>query len=71
MALCGITNGVHRPLESGRAFRAALRRAQGSAGAAECSAENPAVVSEFRARLKDHVNSGWTLTRGTFATKLA
>jgi arylsulfatase A-like enzyme len=32
---------------------------------------NPAVVAELRARLKDHVNSGWAITRGTFATKLA
>jgi arylsulfatase A-like enzyme len=32
---------------------------------------NPTVVAELRARLKDHVNSGWTITRGTFATKLA
>jgi arylsulfatase A-like enzyme len=33
--------------------------------------QHPTVVAEFRARLKDHVNSGWTITRGTFATKLA
>jgi arylsulfatase len=32
---------------------------------------NPTVAAELRARLKDHVNSGWTITRGTFATKLA
>jgi hypothetical protein len=35
------------------------------------AAGNPTVVAELRARLKDHVNSGWTITRGTFATKLA
>ena len=35
------------------------------------AAANPTVVAELRARLKDHVNSGWTITRGTFATKLA
>jgi arylsulfatase A-like enzyme len=34
------------------------------------AAENPAIVAEYRARLKDHVDSGWTITRGTFATKL-
>jgi len=34
------------------------------------AAENPSVVAEYRARLKDHVDSGWTITRGTFATKL-
>jgi len=33
--------------------------------------QNPTVVAEFRARLKDHVNSGWSITRGTFATRLA
>ena len=34
------------------------------------AAANPSVVAEYRARLKDHVDSGWTTTRGTFATKL-
>jgi arylsulfatase A-like enzyme len=38
---------------------------------ADVAATNPKVVAAFRARLKDHVNSGWTVTRGTFATKLA
>jgi len=37
----------------------------------DVAGKNPAVVAEFRARLKDHVNSGWTITRGTFATRLA
>jgi len=37
----------------------------------DVAGKNPAVVAEFRARLKDHVNSGWTITRGTFATQLA
>jgi hypothetical protein len=37
----------------------------------DVSGKNPAVVAEFRARLKDHVNSGWAITRGTFATRLA
>jgi arylsulfatase A-like enzyme len=32
--------------------------------------QNPGVVAEYRGRLKDHVDSGWTITRGTFATKL-
>ena len=37
----------------------------------DVAGKNPAVVAEFRARLKDHVKSGWAITRGTFATKLA
>ena len=32
---------------------------------------NPQVAAEYRARLKDHVDSGWTITRGSFATKLS
>jgi arylsulfatase len=34
------------------------------------AAGNPGVVAEYRGRLKDHVDSGWDITRGTFATKL-
>ncbi len=32
--------------------------------------DNPGVAAEYRGRLKDHVDSGWAITRGTFATKL-
>jgi arylsulfatase A-like enzyme len=32
--------------------------------------QNPNVVKELKARLKQHVDSGWALTRGTFATTL-
>jgi hypothetical protein len=32
--------------------------------------DNPGVVAEYRGRLKDHVDWGWDITRGTFATKL-
>ena len=31
------------------------------------AARHPAVVSEYRARLKSHVDSGWAVTKGTFA----
>lgn len=33
--------------------------------------QNPAVVKEFRSKLKNYVDSGWTITRGSFALKLA
>jgi len=31
---------------------------------------HPAVLKEFRAKLKSHVDSGWEITKGTFATRL-
>ena len=31
---------------------------------------HPQVVASYRGRLKDHVESGWPITRGTFATRL-
>jgi arylsulfatase A-like enzyme len=36
----------------------------------EVSAENPAVVKEFREKLKQHCDDGWGITKGTFATTL-
>ena len=33
--------------------------------------QNPAVAKEFRERLKQHVDGGWTTTKGTFATVLS
>lgn len=36
----------------------------------DVAAANPKLVEGFRAALKDHVESGWSITRGTFATKL-
>jgi arylsulfatase A-like enzyme len=33
--------------------------------------QNPAAVQEFRARLKEYVDAGWSVTRGTFAQRLA
>ena len=32
---------------------------------------NPSVVQEFRSKLKEHVDTGWEITRGTFSRKLA
>jgi len=37
----------------------------------EVSAQNPAVVQEFRAKLKQHIDGGWAVTKGTFATVLS
>ena len=37
----------------------------------EVSAQNPAVVKEFREKLKQHVDGGWAVTKGTFATVLS
>jgi arylsulfatase A-like enzyme len=36
----------------------------------DVSASNPAVTTEFRQRLKQHVDGGWEVTRGSFATVL-
>ena len=33
--------------------------------------EHPAELKEYRTRLRHHVDSGWSITRGTFALKLA
>jgi hypothetical protein len=37
----------------------------------EVSAQNPAVVKDYRARLKQHVDNGWAITKGSFATVLS
>jgi arylsulfatase A-like enzyme len=37
----------------------------------EVSAQNPAVLKEFREKLKRHVDGGWAVTKGTFATVLS
>jgi arylsulfatase A-like enzyme len=37
----------------------------------EVSAQNPAVVKEFREKLKQHCDNGWAITKGTFATVLS
>ena len=37
----------------------------------EVSAQNPSVVKEFREKLKQHVDGGWPVTKGTFATVLS
>jgi arylsulfatase len=37
----------------------------------EVSAQNPAVVKEFREKLKQYVEGGWAVTKGTFATVLS
>ena len=34
----------------------------------EVSAQNPSVVAEYRRRLMQHVENGWAITKGTFAT---
>ncbi|MEO7143148.1 MAG: sulfatase-like hydrolase/transferase, partial [Bryobacteraceae bacterium] len=35
------------------------------------AAEHPATAKEFRAKMKTYVDSGWAITRGTFAKRLA
>lgn len=35
------------------------------------AAQNPSVVSEYRAALKKHVDEGWAITKGTFARVLS
>jgi len=35
------------------------------------AAQNPAVVKEYRERLKRYVEGGWAITKGTFATVLS
>jgi arylsulfatase A-like enzyme len=35
------------------------------------AAQHPAVVAELGARLKEYVDSGWSITRGTFARQVA
>jgi arylsulfatase A-like enzyme len=37
----------------------------------EVAAKHPAVVAEFREKLKRHVDGGWGITRGSFATVLS
>ena len=37
----------------------------------EVAAANPGVAAEFRAKLKRHVEDGWSITKGSFATVLS
>lgn len=37
----------------------------------EVAAQNPAVAKEFRERLRQYVDGGWAVTKGTFATVLS
>jgi hypothetical protein len=67
---CSEVVDLNRPLESGPAVEE-LYDARQDPLEMQNVAANPSLVKELRQKLKEYVDNGWEITKGSFATVLS